>query len=217
MCVCACRYASAAEDAPLKLIDFGTCVTIGAGEPLTSTGTPGYVAPEILQNEGHEEPGVDMWAVGVILYILLCGFPPFYQEEQSELFAAISAAHYDFPTDSAWAEVSADARGCVTQLLTLDRRGRLAARQVLDHHWVARALEGRYAAARGTTEHREVACRKLRKATFGIIAQHRMSRAILGKHTEPDEDTPDDVGAAPTTSSLHAMVASTAPEAAFSC
>ena len=161
-------YASDAEDAPLKLIDFGTCVTIGGNEPKSSCGTPGYVAPEILRNEGHDDPTVDMWSAGVVVYILLCGFPPFYQEEQAELFDAIRRAQYDFPADAAWAEVSADAKAFVQQLLTL--KGRLSAPQVLAHAWIVGAERGDYRVARGTTAHREIACRKLRKVGFGIIA-----------------------------------------------
>ena len=66
----------------IKIADFGLARTCGGGEVMkTACGTPGYVAPEILKNKGYDSPAVDMWSVGVILYILLCGFPPFYEEE----------------------------------------------------------------------------------------------------------------------------------------
>ena len=193
-------YASEAKDAVLKLIDFGTCVAMGGGEPKTSCGTPGYVAPEILRDEGHDDPAVDMWSAGVVVYILLCGFPPFYQEEQEELFAAIRQAQFDYPDDSAWAEISADAKRFVQQLLTLDTDGRLSARQVLAHEYVAAAESGKYAVAHGTTAHREIACRKLRKVAFGIIAGVRMARGAgvgVEEAQEEDEDEEQRVGPTP--------------------
>ena len=64
----------------------------------TACGTPGYVAPEILNNKGYDSSAVDLWSTGVILYILLCGFPPFYEEELPALFDSILHARYDFPS-----------------------------------------------------------------------------------------------------------------------
>jgi len=82
--------ASDAEDAPIKVADFGLARVCGAGDMMkTACGTPGYVAPEILKNKGYDSGAVDMWSVGVILYILLCGFPPFYEEELPALFDQI--------------------------------------------------------------------------------------------------------------------------------
>ncbi|CAN0551379.1 unnamed protein product, partial [Ectocarpus sp. 8 AP-2014] len=63
----------------------------------TACGTPGYVAPEILEGRPYGKE-VDMWSVGVIAYILLCGFPPFYDENNSAMFKAIKLGKYDFPS-----------------------------------------------------------------------------------------------------------------------
>lgn len=63
----------------------------------TACGTPGYVAPEILKNKGYDSGAVDLWSVGVILYILLCGFPPFYEEELPALFDQILHARREPP------------------------------------------------------------------------------------------------------------------------
>ena len=97
----------------------------------TICGTPGYVAPEILENRGYESGAVDMWSVGVILYILLCGFPPFYEEELPALFEQILHARYDFPFPW-WDEFSQESKDLVRKLLELSPSRRLTAAQVRD-------------------------------------------------------------------------------------
>ena len=89
----------------LKLGDFGLSKIIGEKAILhTACGTPGYVAPEVLKCEGYGEQ-VDMWAVGVIMYILLCGFPPFYEENITALYEQILSADYEFPEEY-WSDIS---------------------------------------------------------------------------------------------------------------
>ena len=85
-------------DAPIKIADFGLARLISKKEMMkTACGTPGYVAPEVLQNKGYDSGAVDMWSMGVILYILLCGFPPFYEEELPALFEQILHARSASP------------------------------------------------------------------------------------------------------------------------
>ena len=87
-------YSSEAADAEIKLADFGlsTYASPGSSTLKTACGTPGYVAPEVLKNKGYGLE-VDMWSVGVITYILLCGFPPFYEENTAQLFESIMSAN----------------------------------------------------------------------------------------------------------------------------
>merc|ERR1719181_2095859 len=123
-------YDSPAEDADIKVADFGLARVVSGKDMMkTACGTPGYVAPEILKNKGYDSGAVDLWSVGVILYILLCGFPPFYEEELPALFDQILHARYDFPSPW-WDNISKDAKDLVTKLLELDPTTRLTAAQV---------------------------------------------------------------------------------------
>uniref|UniRef100_A0A3Q4BVQ9 Protein kinase domain-containing protein n=1 Tax=Mola mola TaxID=94237 RepID=A0A3Q4BVQ9_MOLML len=102
----------------------------------TICGTPTYVAPEILCETGYGV-AVDVWALGVILYILLCGFPPFRSKErdQEELFQLIKQGHFHFLSPY-WDPISEEARGLVTALLQPDPTMRLTAEQTWLHPWV---------------------------------------------------------------------------------
>ncbi|XP_035286788.1 serine/threonine-protein kinase DCLK3 isoform X1 [Anguilla anguilla] len=126
----------------LKLADFGLAMVVT--EPIfTVCGTPTYVAPEILSEKGYGLP-VDMWATGVILYILLCGFPPFRSQEkdQDELFELIQQGEYAF-LPPYWDSISDGAKGLIRGLLLVDPGTRLTAEQVLRHPWVqSEAREG---------------------------------------------------------------------------
>ena len=87
--------ASTTDDAAIKLADFGFAAKAVGNSLKTQCGTPGYVAPEILNNVPHGKP-VDMWSIGVICYILLGGYPPFHDENQKNLFRLIKNAKYEF-------------------------------------------------------------------------------------------------------------------------
>ncbi|XP_068940659.1 serine/threonine-protein kinase DCLK3 [Petaurus breviceps papuanus] len=123
------------KSSTLKLADFGLAKHVV--KPLfTVCGTPTYVAPEILSEKGYGLE-VDMWAAGVILYILLCGFPPFRSQErdQEELFAIIQQGHFDFLSPY-WDNISEAAKDLVRQLLVVDPKKRYTAHQVLEHPWI---------------------------------------------------------------------------------
>ncbi|KAG6447619.1 hypothetical protein O3G_MSEX005026 [Manduca sexta] len=120
----------------LKLADFGLAVEVW--RPLHAVcGTPTYVAPEILLETGYGLK-IDVWAAGVILYILLCGFPPFSSPDgdQEKLFDAILSARLEFPAPH-WERVSAAAIDLVANMLRPQPELRFAAEDVLDHAWMA--------------------------------------------------------------------------------
>jgi len=123
------------EDTEVKLADFGLSKVLG-NEVLmqTACGTPGYVAPEILKAEGYGK-GVDLWSVGVITYILLCGFPPFYNENVPALFESIINAEFDYP-DEYWSHISDDAIDFIDNLLVADPSKRMDAKAALQHTWL---------------------------------------------------------------------------------
>ena len=122
----------------LKLADFGLATECHDDhELMTVCGTPTYVAPEILAEADGYGTKVDVWAAGVIAYIMLCGFPPFISMEnnQEELFELILAGAFTFPTPY-WDLVSVAARSLVTAMLTLEPTDRFCAEQVLIHPWL---------------------------------------------------------------------------------
>lgn len=128
-------YQSPDEDSPLKIADFGLATLVRPNQLMTvACGTPGYVAPEILRGVAYGKE-VDLWSIGVVLYILLCGFPPFYDDNNKKLFAQIVNARYSFP-DPYWSNISPLAKELVGRLLVVDPKKRLTAQQILEHPWM---------------------------------------------------------------------------------
>jgi len=127
--------ATEAEDSSVKIADFGLSRIISEETMLkTACGTPGYVAPEVLKGKGYDK-AVDMWSVGVITYILLCGFPPFYDDNVQVLFEQIMAGSFDYP-DPWWSDVSDSAKDFINKLLDVDPKKRLNAAEALNHPWI---------------------------------------------------------------------------------
>eukprot|EP01114_Cavostelium_apophysatum_P003103 TRINITY_DN1283_c0_g1_i1.p1 TRINITY_DN1283_c0_g1~~TRINITY_DN1283_c0_g1_i1.p1 ORF type:complete len:492 (+),score=179.30 TRINITY_DN1283_c0_g1_i1:41-1477(+) len=118
----------------IKIADFGLSKDFGAEQMATSCGTPDYVAPEVLGGEAYDS-SVDVWSIGVITYVLLCGFPPFYGDTQRELFENIMKGNYDFP-DPEWSGVSEDAKEFIRKMLVVDPENRYNAEQCLKDKWI---------------------------------------------------------------------------------
>jgi len=121
----------------VKIADFGLSKIIGENTMMqTACGTPIYVAPEVLTGEAYEKE-VDMWSVGVITYILLCGFPPFFDDgsNMGQLFEQIMSGDFDYPEEY-WDEISDDAKDLIDNLLLVDPATRFTAAQALAHPWL---------------------------------------------------------------------------------
>ncbi|WFD29245.1 calcium/calmodulin-dependent protein kinase [Malassezia sp. CBS 17886] len=125
------------EHSDLLIADFGLSRMVDDEQITvlsTTCGTPGYMAPEIFKKTGHGKP-VDMWAIGVITYFLLCGYTPFDRESSMEEMQAIVNGDYKFEPDIYWQGVSEQARDFIRGLLTVDTEKRLTASQALQHPW----------------------------------------------------------------------------------
>lgn len=123
------------DDTEVMLSDFGLSKIIGEEQMMqTACGTPYYVAPEVLAATGYDRE-VDLWSVGVVTYLLLCGFPPFYGDTLPDVFEQIMKADYDYP-EPYWDEVSAEAKDLIDKLLVIDPHQRLTADAALQHPWI---------------------------------------------------------------------------------
>jgi len=101
----------------------------------TACGTPAYVAPEVLQGSGYDLK-VDCWSLGVLIYTMLCGFPPFYDEDNDNLFGLIKKGNFDFPSPY-WDDISSSAKDLISKLLVCDPNKRLTAEEALKHEWLS--------------------------------------------------------------------------------
>ncbi|CAL8094867.1 unnamed protein product [Calicophoron daubneyi] len=133
-------YYSPAEDSKIMVSDFGLSKIEDSDTVMaTACGTPGYVAPEVLcAQDGNSGYGkeVDCWAIGVIAYILLCGYPPFYDENDHELFRQIRMAEYEFDSPY-WDNISESAKDFIRHLMERDPKKRFTCTEALKHPWIA--------------------------------------------------------------------------------
>lgn len=126
------------NDFEVKLTDFGLAKLVTDDVVAkTACGSPFYVAPEVLhvQKTGAYTSAVDMWSLGVITYVILCGFAPFHHDQPPELFKLILAGTFTFPTDY-WRGVSQEAKDFISALIVVDPRSRMTARDALNHLWL---------------------------------------------------------------------------------
>ncbi|XP_014115379.1 PREDICTED: calcium/calmodulin-dependent protein kinase type IV-like [Pseudopodoces humilis] len=175
-------YADLSPDAPLKIGDFGLSKIVDEQDTMkTVCGTPGYCAPEILHGCPYG-PEVDMWSVGVITYILLCGFEPFFDPRGDQyMYSRILTCDYEFVSPW-WDEVSPNAKDLVRKLIVLDPQKRLTVEQALEHPWVT-GKAAKFAHMDSTQRKLQEfnARRKLKAAMKAVVASSR-----LGNHGHHD-------------------------------
>ncbi|KAH6794612.1 calcium-dependent protein kinase 32 [Perilla frutescens var. hirtella] len=169
------------ETAPLKAIDFGLSVFFKPGQTFDEiVGSPYYMAPEVLKRSYG--PEIDVWSAGVILYILLCGVPPFWAETEQGVAQAIIRSAVDFKRDP-WPKVSDRAKDLVKKMLNPDPKLRLTAQEVLDHPWLQNAKSAPNVSLGETVRARLKQfsmMNKLKKRALRVIAEHLSVEEVAG-------------------------------------
>ncbi|XP_046895265.1 calcium/calmodulin-dependent protein kinase type 1B [Hypomesus transpacificus] len=128
-------FETPAADSKIVISDFGLSKMEDQGVLSTACGTPAYVAPELLQQKSYGKE-VDLWALGVITYILLCGYPPFYDENDSHLYRQIIKAEYEFDSPY-WDQISISAKDFIPHLLQKEPERRYNCERALRHPWIS--------------------------------------------------------------------------------
>mmetsp|Transcript_20904 Transcript_20904/g.46457 ORF Transcript_20904/g.46457 Transcript_20904/m.46457 type:complete len:541 (+) Transcript_20904:220-1842(+) len=133
-------FSTKEEDAVIKIIDFGLSRhdDMQQGIMNTKVGTPYYVAPEVLNREYTKS--CDIWSIGVITYILLCGYPPFYGDTDNQIFDSVRTGRFDFPSPD-WDNISSTAKDFICSMLKLDGSKRMTASESLRHKWIIEMTE----------------------------------------------------------------------------
>lgn len=161
-------------EAEIKVIDFGLAkrFEVGTGQVMrTKAGTPYYVAPQVLK--GMYDEKCDIWSCGVIAYILLCGYPPFFGEKDEDILARVKKGEYEFPSPD-WDGISAGAKDFIRQMLTFDPAKRPSADKVLAHSWLQTAetgAGGRVAKDLGSKLRSFRGASRMKKVALTLIAQ----------------------------------------------
>ncbi|XP_059723615.1 calcium/calmodulin-dependent protein kinase type 1G [Haemorhous mexicanus] len=127
-------YLTPEENSKIMITDFGLSKMEQNGIMSTACGTPGYVAPEVLAQKPYSK-AVDCWSIGVITYILLCGYPPFYEETESKLFEKIKEGYYEFESPF-WDDISESAKDFIRHLLEKNPSARFTCEEALRHPWI---------------------------------------------------------------------------------
>ncbi|CAF2149082.1 unnamed protein product [Brassica napus] len=171
------------EDAMLKATDFGLSVFIEEGKVYRDiVGSAYYVAPEVLRRSYGKE--IDIWSAGIILYILLCGVPPFWAETEKGIFEEIIKGEIDFESQP-WPSISESAKDLVRKLLTMDPRKRISAAQALEHPWIrgGEAPDNPIDSAVLSRMKQFRAMNKLKKLALKVIAESLSEEEIKGLKT----------------------------------
>ncbi|KAL4100523.1 hypothetical protein PRIC1_008315 [Phytophthora ramorum] len=172
---------SADDDASIKLADFGFAKTVTKDDAglVTTCGTPGYVAPEILEGASYGKP-VDIWSIGVITYILLAGYPPFHDDSQPILFKKIRKGKYYYDSPY-WDNVSTDAKEFISKMLVVNPKDRATATELLQHKWITGTDVATVPLTSALTELRRFHARKkFKAAVHSVQATISMNKALSG-------------------------------------
>ncbi|CAH0486847.1 unnamed protein product [Peronospora farinosa] len=172
---------SANDDASIKLADFGFAKTVTPNDSglVTTCGTPGYVAPEILEGTSYGKP-VDIWSIGVITYILLAGYPPFHDDSQPVLFQKIRKGKYYYDSPY-WDNVSTNAKEFISKMLVVNPKDRATAQELMQHKWITGTDVATVPLTSALTELRRFHARKkFKAAVHSVQATISMNKTLSG-------------------------------------
>uniref|UniRef100_A0AAZ3R855 Protein kinase domain-containing protein n=1 Tax=Oncorhynchus tshawytscha TaxID=74940 RepID=A0AAZ3R855_ONCTS len=185
-------YYSMDEDSKIMISDFGLSKIEDTGSIMsTACGTPGYVAPEVLAQKPYSK-AVDCWSIGVISYILLCGYPPFYDENDAKLFEQILKAEYEFDSPY-WDDISDSAKDFICHLMEKDFMKRYTTEKALQHPWICgdTALDKNIHESVSAQIKKNFAKSKWKQAFNATAVVRHMRRLQLGTSLEsPSQITP---------------------------
>ena len=173
---------SKSDDSSVKLADFGHAIRCGNQKLhlATHAGTPGFVAPEVLQNKAIDK-AVDMWAIGVITYTLLGGYPPFLEDNEYKLYRKIIKGKYEFHAEY-WSGISWEAKNFISSLIKINPDIRMDCEEALQHPWLycdSKVLAAHNLTGNLTSLRKYQANRKFRIAGNAVIAAKRLGKGIL--------------------------------------
>lgn len=205
--------ASKEDDSSIKIADFGLARR-AISETLTDrSGTPNYVSPEMVVGKPYGKPA-DMWSFGVILYIMLGGYPPFQGSDMKSLFKKIKRADFKFHKKR-WSNVSDEAKDLIRNILVVDSSRRYTAEQALQHQWMHPALKEKLSlydlSSTKTSLEKFNAVRRLRAAVRTVIIANRLrdsldrsqedsSKVLIECSEKEEEEGSDELTAAPPSS-----------------
>ncbi|OAV99378.1 CAMK/CAMK1/CAMK1-CMK protein kinase [Puccinia triticina 1-1 BBBD Race 1] len=172
------------NDDQLVIADFGIATAMSSdNEPLTTMcGSPGYAAPEILNNQGHGKP-VDLWSIGVITYTLLCGYSPFRSENRAELIKETTRAKVEFH-QRYWSNISQPAKEFILGLLKPNPEDRMTAEKALQHLWLTGKVDSEHDISDGLRKH-WIPRRRWKLAINAVRATNRMRRMGSSSSSSP--------------------------------
>ncbi|KQS21499.1 calcium/calmodulin-dependent protein kinase type 1 isoform X2 [Drosophila erecta] len=182
-------YYSPDDDSKIMISDFGLSKMEDSGIMATACGTPGYVAPEVLAQKPYGK-AVDVWSIGVISYILLCGYPPFYDENDANLFAQILKGDFEFDSPY-WDEISESAKHFIKNLMCVTVEKRYTCKQALAHAWIS----GNEASSRnihGTVSEqlkKNFAKSRWKQAYYAATVIRQMQRMALNSNSNANFDS----------------------------
>jgi len=173
------------DNSAIKVGDFGFAKRVHTPKSLTQRcGTPSYVAPEILKNQPYDQ-SCDMWSVGVVIYVTLCGYTPFMEEQQEDMFRRVKLGDWKFDSED-WSQISDEAKDLIKGLICTNPDRRLTASQALSSKWIT-GVSDEYLSERSLIS----TMRLVKDKNFRLKTVATAIRALQIKATEELKNTLD--------------------------